>query len=100
VADARAALADSIAAAAQQRAEAEQGLGPRQRRLRKNAAGASELGLLGDQKVSTQGSFNAAGIRGLAGGNAADRTAKATEETAKNTQRLLRKADQGKLQFE
>ncbi|MFN9374723.1 MAG: phage tail tape measure protein [Planctomycetaceae bacterium] len=100
VADARAALADSIAAAAQQRAEAEQGLGPRQRRLRKNAAGASELGLLGDQKVSTQGSFNAAGIRGLAGGNAADRTAKATEENAKNTQRRLRNSDQGNLQVE
>jgi len=99
VAAARTALDDALAAAAKQRAEAEQGLEPRQRRLRNKAAGATELGQLGDAKVSTQGSFNAAGIRGLAGGSAADRTALATEATAKNTQRLLRKANQGGLQF-
>jgi len=46
-----------------------------------------------------QGTFNVAGVRGLAGGNAADRTAKATEETARNTKRLLQSAERGGLQF-
>ena len=46
-----------------------------------------------------QGTFNAAGVRGLAGGNAADRTAKATEETARNTKRILQSADRNKLRF-
>jgi hypothetical protein len=74
-------------------------MAPRNRRLRRQAAGAQELAQLGDTKVSVLGTFNAAGIRGLGGGNAADRTAKATEETAKNTRRLLRQPGQGGPQF-
>jgi len=65
----------------------------------------SQLGGLGDQlqttqdKVSVTGTFNAAGVRGLAGGNPAQRTAKATEETAKNTKRILQEAQHGGLTF-
>lgn len=40
-------------------------------------------------KVGVKGTFNAAAIAGLGAGNAADRTAKASEKTAKNTQKLL-----------
>jgi hypothetical protein len=50
-------------------------------------------------KVSVSGTFNAAAVRGLGGGTHAERTAKATEETAKNTKRLLDEAHHGGLQF-
>ena len=41
--------------------------------------------------VGVAGTFNAMEARGLAGGPVADRIAKATEETAKNTKKLLNK---------
>jgi hypothetical protein len=53
----------------------------------------------GQEKVSVKGTFNALGARGLASQGPAERTAKATEETAKNTKRLLQEARQGGLQF-
>ncbi len=65
----------------------------------------SQLSGVGNQlkntqdKVSVTGTFNAAGVRGLAGGNPAQRTAKATEETAKNTKRILQEAQHGGLTF-
>ncbi len=40
-------------------------------------------------KMSVTGTFNATAAWGLGSGNAADRTAKAAEETARNTKRLL-----------
>ncbi|WP_437226003.1 phage tail tape measure protein [Planctomicrobium sp. SH661] len=43
-------------------------------------------------KVSVSGTFNAAAVRGLSGVGPEERTAKATEETAKNTKRLLDEA--------
>jgi len=58
-------------------------------------------GLIGEQaaKIGVKGTFNAAAVRGLAAGDAADRTAKATEETAKNTKRLVQAATTGGLTF-
>jgi uncharacterized membrane protein YkgB len=50
-------------------------------------------------KVGVRGTFYAAGARGLSTGNAADRTAKATEETAKNTKRLAQAAVAGGVTF-
>ncbi|MCA9091249.1 MAG: hypothetical protein KDA90_21750, partial [Planctomycetaceae bacterium] len=50
-------------------------------------------------KVSVSGTFNPFGVRGLSGGNAAERTAKATEATAKHTERLVREAKQKTLVF-
>jgi hypothetical protein len=53
-----------------------------------------------NQKMDVTGSFSAAAAAGLGlGSSAADRTAKATEETAKNTKRLLDKLDAGTMTF-
>jgi len=50
-------------------------------------------------KVGVTGTFNAAALLGLQSGGADERTAKATEETAKNTKKLLDEARQGGLTF-
>jgi len=63
------------------------------------------LGDIGDlvqaeaAKIGVKGTFNAAAVRGLAAGDAADRTAKATEETAKHTKKLVQAATTGGLTF-
>jgi len=63
------------------------------------------LGDIGDlvqaeaAKIGVRGTFNAAAIRGLAASDAADRTAKATEETAKHTKKLVQAATTGGLTF-
>lgn len=52
------------------------------------------------EKLDTTGSFNAAAIGQLGvGDSTSERTAKASEETAKNTQKLLRAAEDGQLVF-
>ena len=40
-------------------------------------------------KTSVTGTFNASALFGMGAGTAADRTAKATEDTAKNTKKLI-----------
>jgi len=51
-------------------------------------------------KVSVVGTFNPAAIaQMLTGGNSAERTAAATERTARNTDRLLDRASTGGLTF-
>jgi len=50
-------------------------------------------------KISVTGTFNAAAAWGLGTGNAADRTAKATEETARNTKRILDETKNGAARF-
>ena len=65
-------------------------------------AGLGDIGDLVQQeaaKIGVRGTFNAAAVRGLAAGDAADRTAKASEETAKNTKRLVQAATTGGLTF-
>ncbi len=65
-------------------------------------AGLGDIGDLMQQeaaKIGVRGTFNAAAIQGLAGGDVADRTAKATEETAKNTRKLVQAAQTGGLTF-
>jgi TP901 family phage tail tape measure protein len=52
-----------------------------------------------ERAVSVQGTFNASALLGLQSGSVADRTAKATEETAKNTKHLLDEAKLGGLTF-
>jgi len=68
---------------------------------------AEQLAGLGDllnqkarQTIGVSGTFNAAEARGLAGGGVADRIASATEQTARNTRKLLDRADQGGLAFD
>ena len=46
-----------------------------------------------------RGTFNAAAAAGLGTGSVAERTARATEATAKNTKRLLDEAESGGLAF-
>ena len=50
-------------------------------------------------KIGVQGTFNAAAARALEAGDAADRTAQATEETARNTKKLVKAATSGGLTF-
>jgi polyhydroxyalkanoate synthesis regulator phasin len=61
------------------------------------------LSSLGDrltEGISVRGTFSAAAVAGLASsGNAAERTARATEQTAKNTKRLVDAAQSGGLTF-
>ena len=52
------------------------------------------------RQVSVRGTFNAAALSGLGAGNdAADRTAKATEQTAKNTKKVADAVGSGGLTF-
>lgn len=65
-------------------------------------AGLGDIGDLVQQeaaKIGVKGTFNAAAVQGLAAGDAADRTAKASEETAKNTKKLVQAAQTGGLTF-
>lgn len=57
------------------------------------------LSQLAGERISTQGTFNAAAVRGFGGGTHAERTTRATEETARNTRRLLEQALHGRLVF-
>ena len=49
--------------------------------------------------IGVKGTFFATEARGLGAGGAADRTAKATEETARNTKKLVNEARRGGLTF-
>ncbi len=52
------------------------------------------------RRVEARGTFNALAARGLASGTeAADRTARATEQTARNTRRLVEASQRGTLTF-
>jgi len=58
---------------------------------------------LGDtlRNIEVKGTFNAIAARGMAiGSNAAERTAEATEDTARNTKRILDEVEDGGLAFE
>ena len=68
-------------------------------KARQALAGLGDLVHQEAEKIGVRGTFNAAAIQGLAAGDAADRTAKATEETAKNTKKLLQAAQIGGLTF-
>lgn len=57
------------------------------------------LGEISQRTAGVQGTFNAAAVRGFGSGSPEERTAKASEETAKNTKRLLDEARHGGLVF-
>jgi hypothetical protein len=50
--------------------------------------------------IGVAGTFNAMEARGLGAGGVTDRIAKASEETAKNTKKLVQEAQMGQLAFE
>ncbi|HOQ62264.1 MAG TPA: hypothetical protein PKZ08_16670, partial [Vicinamibacterales bacterium] len=62
-------------------------------------AGVGEMLDKAGPKESVRGTFNVAAIQGLQASGTAERTAKATEETAKNTKTLVNKANAGALKF-
>lgn len=95
---ARAELAEALEAARRGREEMSDGGAPR----RGISDLLDELDGIGEtiaRKLEVRGTFSAAAVQGLAASGAADRTAKATEQTAKNTKRLLDAARGGGLVF-
>ncbi len=62
-----------------------------------------ELGAIGDgiaRRIEARGTFNALAVQGLASDtDAIDRTARASEQTARNTRRLVESAQSGGLTF-
>ncbi len=99
--DARKALDDAVAEARRKREAADkEGGGPR-RTPGDPLAGLDDLlngvGNLLAQKISVTGTFNPLAAAGLGGGDAVERTARATEETARHTKRLAESA--GRLTF-
>ena len=92
---------EAIDAARSKRAAKEAG-GDSAGKVRDALAGLGDIGdmVRGEAaKIGVRGTFNAAAIRGLVAGSAADRTAAATEETARNTKRLVQSAQTGALAF-
>lgn len=60
---------------------------------------ADALGQVAKRTFEARGTFQASQARGLGAGGAADRTAKATEETAKNTRKIATATQRGGLTF-
>jgi hypothetical protein len=90
----------AIADAATQRQQADANAPDRLRRAQQDLEGMDDLlSQIGQDKVSVKGTFNALGARGLGSEGPAERTAKATEETAKNTKKILQEAQHGGLTF-
>ncbi|HQL76536.1 MAG TPA: phage tail tape measure protein [Phycisphaerae bacterium] len=65
--------------------------------LRNAAEGVGQQ--LAQAKVGVGGTFNVSALLGLQAGNVEDRIAKASEQTAENTKRLLEEAQRGNLVF-
>ncbi len=99
--EARAKLDAAIAEARRRREEAEGDAPTGPRSLLTELE--DRLGGLGDaiaERIEVRGTFNALAVQSLAGGDAAaERTAKATEQTARNTKRLADAAQTGGLTF-
>lgn len=102
LADARRELDDALAEAKRKRASAAETGAPR-RRLSDPLEGLEDrvagIGKQLARRISVTGTFNPAAVRGLGGGDAMERTARASELTAKNTKRLLDAARTGGLTF-
>jgi DNA repair exonuclease SbcCD ATPase subunit len=102
--EARRKLDEAIAEAKRKREEAEAEAGAPRRTPADLAAELEDrLASLGDtlgRGVDVRGTFSAAAVQGLAGApDTAERTAKATEQTARNTKRLVDAALTGGLTF-
>ena len=103
LAEARAKLDEAIAEARRKREVAEEEGAPLRPKLEDPLAELeSRLKGIGDvlaRQITVSGTFNPLAVQGLGGGDAVERTAKATEETAKNTKRLVDAAVTGGLTF-
>ena len=96
--------ADAIGAAKARRGEGADedaaDAGPTPDELFQKLAGVgAAIDLAAKRTVGVRGTFNAMAARGLGAGGAAERTAKATEEVAKNTKQLVDEAKDGGVVF-
>jgi hypothetical protein len=100
LADAQREWQEALDEAARRRAEREaEREGPGRMRRAGDLEGLDELMDTTRQKVDIQGTFNALAVRGLGGESLAERTARATEQIAANTRRLVQEAQHGGLVF-
>ena len=93
---------DALAEAAKARAGAEaEGAGPGKAQSLEEYLKqvGNVLSTISEQTISVFGTFNPAAAFGLGATTAADRTARATEETAKNTRRMVSELVQGQMRF-
>jgi hypothetical protein len=87
-------------AAAQQRDPNTPEIPDRLRKAHDNLAGMEEnLVQVREQRLSTTGTFNAAAVRGLGGGSAEERTARATEATAQSIKKIEERSRLGQPTF-
>jgi hypothetical protein len=98
LAEARREWEAALAEAARKRQEAEAARAP-ERLRRPDFPELEEVADTARQKVDIQGTFNPLAVRGLGGESLAERTARATEQVAANTKKLLEKARDGGLVF-
>ena len=87
-------------AAAKQTDTAAPELPDRLRKAQDNLAGMEDnLVQVREQRLSTTGTFNAAAVRGLGGGSAEERTARATESTAQSIKKIEERSRLGQPTF-
>jgi hypothetical protein len=101
--DARKSLDEALAEARRKReaAEAEEGAPARKPGgvLQDLEERIAQLGGALSERLSVTGTFSSVGLERLGAGSPAERTARATEQTAKNTKRLVDAAITGGLTF-
>ncbi|MCL4193202.1 MAG: phage tail tape measure protein [Thermoguttaceae bacterium] len=98
VAQARKQWQDALDEAARKRAEVAETTGPERIKGPGDLEGLDLEGI-GKKSISVQGTFNAMAAQGLGTGGPMERAARAGEETAKNTRKLVMQAQHGGLQF-
>ena len=89
---------DALAEARRRREESETGRPERMRRPGE-LPDLDSITEMAQKKADVQGTFSALAVRGLGATSLAERTAKATEQVAANTKKLLDKAKEGGLVF-
>jgi len=92
---AREAAAKKRAAAEAERPERPEAAEDKMAKLAEKLKGVGRAGVAAAGEATVRGTFNAAALQGLMAGNTQDRIAAASEETAKNTKKLVRKAQDG-----
>lgn len=91
---------DALAEAAKKRAAKEAEGGPEgMKQAEADLSGLDELIDTTQKKVDVSGTFNPFAVRGLGADSLAERTAKASEQIAANTKRLVQEAQHGGLMF-
>ncbi len=103
LAEARKQLDEALKKARAERETADKQGGLPRRRIGDPLAGLEDrfagIGDMLARKISIAGTFNPAGVQGLGAGTAAERTARATEQTAKHTKRIADATTTGGLRF-